>query len=340
MIQAHVLDSWTRFDARGTWQFSWAMIVAGFGAPLFLFLAGLSVALSAGARLRRHGDAAAAARAVMNRGWWIFFLAFVFRLQAWALGWSHPRALLKVDILNVMGPSIVAAGALWGLFGRQRVGGRAHGLAFAAAALAIALVTPLVRDSTALDALPDPIESYLRPVYASSSFCLFPWAGFVFAGALPGILLHKIHARPQEPRMNVRFAVAGVAVAAAGYGASFLPSAYVQSDFWRGSPAYFLIRTGLLTLAIPVAYLWNRFVVRDSWSPMQQLGRTSLFIYWIHVEMVYGLVSLKIHKSMTHPQAWLAFAAFALFMLACSIAKDRVERRLRSTPQSGSVAQA
>lgn len=330
MIQAHVLDSWTRLDARGTWQFSWTMIVAGFGAPLFLFLAGLAVALSAGSKLCRHGDAAAAARAVMNRGWWIFFLAFVFRLQAWALGWSHPRALLKVDILNVMGPSIVAAGAVWALVHTRR----ARSLAFVAAALAIAFVTPVVRASTALDVLPDPLESYLRPPYGSSNFCLFPWAGFVFAGALPGVLLNTIETREQESRLNTWFAVAGIALAAAAYAGSFLPSAFAQSDFWGGSPSFFLIRTGVLTLTIPFAYVWNRVVVRHSWSPMQQLGRTSLFIYWIHVEMVYGLISLRIHKSMTHPQAWLAFAALAVFMLMCSIIKDRIEGCLRATPQT------
>ena len=114
MIQAHVLDSWTRLDARGAWQFRWAIIVAGFGAPMFLFLAGTSAALSAGSKERRTGDRRAAARAVMKRGVWIFFLAFVFRVQALILGLGQLRTLLKVDILNIMGPSIVGAGALWG----------------------------------------------------------------------------------------------------------------------------------------------------------------------------------------------------------------------------------
>src|SRR5262245_42496544 len=85
MTQANVLDSWTRLDVRGSWQFGWAMIVAGFGALLFLFLAGVSVVLAAGSTLRRTGDAEAAASAVMRRGVWIFFLAFVFRIQAWLL---------------------------------------------------------------------------------------------------------------------------------------------------------------------------------------------------------------------------------------------------------------
>ena len=66
MIQAHVLDSWTRLDVRGSWQFRWAMIVAGFGAPMFLFLAGVSVVLSAGSKMRRTGDSRAAASAVIE----------------------------------------------------------------------------------------------------------------------------------------------------------------------------------------------------------------------------------------------------------------------------------
>ena len=57
---------------------------------------------------------------------------------------------------------------------------------------------------------------------------------------------------------------------------------------------------------------------------MQLLGRSSLFIYWIHVEMVYGLISLPLHKGLSHPAAWGALALFTLFMLACAVAKDRL----------------
>ena len=118
MIQAHVLDSWTRIDARQSWQYAWSMIVAGFGAPLFLFLAGVSVGLSAGSRSRRLGDDRAAAVSVIKRGAWIFCLAFLFRIQAWVLGWGPPRTLLKVDILNIMGPSICMAAVIWAAFRR------------------------------------------------------------------------------------------------------------------------------------------------------------------------------------------------------------------------------
>ena len=340
MIQAHVLDSWTRLDARGSWQFAWAMIVAGFGAPIFLFLAGVSVALSAGSKARRSGDPHAAAVTVMKRGGWIFFLAFVFRLQAWILGWGPPRTLLKVDVLNIMGPAIAAAACLWGLFRTTA----ARGAACAAAAGAIALLAPIVRASPMLDPLPDPIEAYLRPAPPFSAFPIFPWVGFVFAGAVVGVLVAGTRTDQQESALNRRLAIAGALIATGAYALSFLPTPYPQSDFWGESPTFFALRAGILTLLIPCAYLWNRLIRAGARNPIQQLGRTSLFIYWIHVEMVYGLISLRVHKKLTHPQAWLAFGGFALFMLVCSIGKDRIVRwreehvRRKGQTQNGAAA--
>jgi uncharacterized membrane protein len=322
MIQAHVLDSWTRLDARHTSQFAWAMIVGGFGAPLFLFLAGVSVALSAGSKSRRTRDDSAAAIAVMKRGGWIFLLAFVFRVQAWILGWGAMRSLLKVDILNVMGPSIAVAAALWGAPGSPV----ARATALGAAATVVSLITPIVRASPILDVLPDPLEAYVRPLSGYSSFCVFPWAAFVLAGACVGLLLDQARISNREARLNTWLALAGVGLASVSYAASFLPSPYAHSEFWGGSPAFFAIRAGVITAIIPLAYWWKQLAIRPTWSPMEQLGRSSLFIYWIHVEMVYGLISLRIHKTLTHAQAWAAYVAFVLLMLLLSIEKDRIVR--------------
>ncbi|HEX6976405.1 MAG TPA: heparan-alpha-glucosaminide N-acetyltransferase domain-containing protein, partial [Vicinamibacterales bacterium] len=160
MIEAHVIDSWTRAADRQSWQYGWSTILGGFGAPLFLFLAGVSVALSASSKARRLGDPALASRAVVRRGLEIFLLAFVFRVQAWVLGLGAPIGLLKVDILNIMGPSIMAAAAIWGWSADRK---RRYAI-YAAAALLMTLVTPLVRSTSLLDGLPDPLEAYLRPI--------------------------------------------------------------------------------------------------------------------------------------------------------------------------------
>jgi uncharacterized membrane protein len=323
MIEAHLIDSWTRSPDRESAGFQWSVTLGGFGAPLFLFLAGVSVALSASSKLRKSGDPRGASRAVVRRGLEIFGLAFLFRLQACVLSWGPWWTLLKVDILNVMGPSIMAAAALWGVARTPR----ARVIALALATLATALLTPVIRSLPVVQALPNPIEAYIRPVQPLSNFVFFPWMAFVLAGACVGVFVDAARTPATESRLNLRFGVAGAALALLALGASFLPSPYTSSYFWTTSPAFFFLRLGILVALIGGAYVWARRPGGAAkWSPLQQLGRTSLFIYWIHVEMIYGLMTRPIHKTFSLPTAWFAVVAFTLFMLACSVAKERLAR--------------
>jgi uncharacterized membrane protein len=328
MIEAHILDSWTRLDQRGTPYYGYSVILGGFGAPLFLFLAGVAVSLSAGSKERAWGDRepGAARRAVMRRGLEIFLLAFLFRVQAMVVSWGPWRSLLKVDILNLMGPSIVAAAALWGA--ARGASGRL--LLLAGTALAIALLTPPVRQVGWLAIVPDPIEGYLRPRPGFTTFAIFPWAAFVFAGAAVGVLVDQARTAAAERRLAVQIGIAGIVLAAASYAASYLPSPYQRSDFWTSSPAFFLLRTGVLIAAIGLAYAWDQRPGASRFSPLRQMGRTSLFIYWIHIELIYGLIVRPLHKSMTLGEAWAGVVIFALLMLLVSLAKDRIVASFRA----------
>jgi uncharacterized membrane protein len=330
MIESHVLDAWTRVADRQSIYYGWAMIVGGFGAPLFLLLAGVSVALSAGSKLRRIGDRRAASRAVAWRGVQIFGLALLFRVQAFVISWGSARSLLKVDILNVMGPSIMAAAALWGALRSPRH----RALGFVAAALAISLLTPPIRATWIFDVLPDFLEGYIRPRPGFTTFAFFPWSAFVFAGAFVGVLLDQARSREVEIHLNTRFASFGLLLAAAAYAASFLPSPYARSEFWTSSPSFFLLRTGIMIAAVGLAFALRSRSRANAFDPLEQLGRTSLFIYWIHVEMIYGLIAKPLHKSLSFGQALWAWAFFCVFMLICSLLKDRVvaSRRARSAP--------
>jgi uncharacterized membrane protein len=324
MIEAHLLDSWTGAPDREGRVFGWAMVVGGLGAPLFLFLAGVAVSMSAGSKLRRTGSVRTASSAVVRRGLEIYGLAFLFRVQAWILGWSRPRALLKVDILNIMGPSIMAAAALWGLAKTDR----ARYAIFAAATLGVALLTPILREATFIRALPEPIEAYFRPVPYLTNFAFLPWSAFVFGGAAVGLLIDAARSPAAEKRLNGMLALGGIVLAIVAFALSYLPSPYASSYFWTTSPAFFFTRLGLMIAGVAAGYAWeSRPGGATKWSPVQQLGRTSLFIYWIHVEMIYGLISRPIHHSLTFGQAWIAFGLFTLFMLGCSIVKDRVVNR-------------
>jgi len=53
------------------------------------------------------------------------------------------------------------------------------------------------------------------------------------------------------------------------------------------------------------------------------MGRSSLFIYWIHVELVYGLISRPLHGSFSLGGAWIGLAFVWLLMLGAAAGKDR-----------------
>src|SRR5690606_21382715 len=137
-------------------------------------------------------------------------------------GGAFPGSLLKVDILNVMGVGMMAGAMLWGL-GR---GPGARAAICAAVTVAIAMVTPLVRASTGLAALPDPLEWYLRPAPGSTTFTLFPWAAFLTGGIAAWVWLDRFQMPSAEARGVAALTLAGVLTAAAGYGASYLPPLY------------------------------------------------------------------------------------------------------------------
>jgi uncharacterized membrane protein len=325
MIEAHTLDSWTQAADRARGAYKWSIVVGGFGAPIFLFLAGIAIALAAGSRLRKGMRDAETAALTRRRGWQIFGLALLFRLQSALLGGGGLQSVLKVDILNVMGLAMLAAAVLWGL--GQRTSWRA--MLLSGGALAAAMLTPVIRGTTRLDWMPDPIEAYFRPIPGLTGFALFPWAGFVLAGGAIGLWLDAAQTPRDERRVIVALSWLGPALVVAGYATALLPSIYRESSFWTSSPTFFVLRLGVLTAAIPIAYAWTS--VARGRSPIQELGIASLFVYWIHVEMVYGVLSSPIHRRLMFEQTLLAFVVFSVFLYGLVLLKDRVLSARRRT---------
>jgi len=337
MIEAHTVDSWTALSSRTIDPYWYSQLIAGMSAPLFLFLAGVSVSMAAGSRMRRGASLREASQMMQRRGGQIFLLALLFRIQSFVVSpGSSLYGILKVDILNVMGPAIAAAALVWGLARRRAW----QVLLLAGMASAIALITPLVRSADWLAPLPDVFEAYLRPQAGRTTFSFFPWTGFVFAGAALGVLLDASRSEADDGRLNWWFAGAGLAIAGGALAASYLPTPYRESYFWTSSPCFFFIRVGLIVGSVAAAYAWAQRPTAARFSPLQQFGRTSLFVYWIHVELVYGFISTPLHKNLTLPQWGIAFALFTALMFWASMWKtNRANNwKTRAPEKDGGVA--
>jgi uncharacterized membrane protein len=335
MVGAHVTDGWTLAEDKTRQLYMYVVFVAGLAAPLFLFLAGLTLSMAASAKALSIGHAAAAAAARL-RGLQIFALAFLFRLQSQLLGWGALINFLKVDILNVMGLSLLAAGTLWGLSASRAV----RLAAFAVTTVALTMLTPIIRELPWLAPVPDAIEAYIRPIAGRTTFTIFPWAGFLFAGAMAGELVAVAQTRMQEIRLQLGLLVFGIAGIVAGYWASYQPSIYPVSNFWTSSPTFFLIRLGICALMLPVAWgvdHLHQFVrARSGWLPgavTTTLGRSSLFVYWIHVEMVYGVLGRPLRRALPLEVSLIAMLVLCAILYQIVLWKDRVMQR-RTLPHA------
>jgi uncharacterized membrane protein len=198
--------------------------------------------------------------------------------------------------------------------------------AYASLACVVAMLTPIVRASALVERLPIWVQWYIRPFGDLTMFTAFPWAGFVFAGAASGVLLAARLDEQGEQRLHAWLALAGLGVIAVGDYTASLPSIYRQSSFWTSSPTYFAIRVGVLLAMVSAIYaLAQELEARGVlMRPLARLGRDSLFVYWIHVELVYGYATWPIHHRLPVAGTMVAYGLFTALIYAAVLAKDRL----------------
>ena len=348
MIEAHTFDAWTLPAQRQSIAWRNAVIVAGFAAPLFLWLAGVAVVLSASRAFERSGSQSAATASICRRGLEILLLAFVFRIQAYFLSPGSPAlTIFRVDILNVMGPSIAAAGVAWGLCSTAQQ----RATVFSIIATALCLATPYAYTSPLVGRLPAVTQWYIRHSGEYTTFAALPWAEFVFAGAAAGALIAAAKSDRSQDMVHAGLATAGIALVVLGFSTAARPAFFPGTTFWTTSPTWFAIRIGVIMTLLPALARFERYVGREgtktrrestgllrvlvtSWqTPLARLGRSSLFVYWIHVELVYGYASYYWWKALPLWGTALAYIAFCAAMYGAVALRDHVVRAWRLRPE-------
>jgi uncharacterized membrane protein len=332
MFQTHCYDSWLDPASRQSGFFRWSQLVGTLPAPLFLFLAGVAVALVVDRKLKRGLPPGQIARETMRRGAEILGLGLLFRGQEWLLG--QPAApwtdLLRVDILNEIGVSIALLGLVFWL---AKTRGKTVVFAGVGAAV-ISLLTPLLWTTWEPGWLPWFLESYVNGVHTFGEpqawlFPIFPWAAFAFAGLAFGMALDTRTAREHPDRTHVMFGMAGAGLLGLALWLDSLQAMpYPVYDFWHTSPFFFLARVGVLLMILFASYAWCRWGLGEwKFSPLVQLGTTSLIVYWVHIEFVYGRFSILAKRGSSIADASLGLASIFLAMVLLSIARTRLRGR-------------
>jgi uncharacterized membrane protein len=347
MFQTHCYDSWLRPDLHDSALYHWSQLGGTLPAPLFIFLAGISMALVT-ERQREKGIARnTILKQTALRGAEIFALGLLFRLQEYALGykWVPWTDLLRVDVLNILGLSMVFMALLCWLTSAAKISAARTRSIFGAlvVATAIAMLTPPLWTTHRPRFLPWPLESYINGVHIFPEpqhwlFPLFPWAAFAFAGLAVGFFVYTSFARRNE---GIFFFLIGLAGVGACYLSRFLDGSSVHLfavyDYWHSNPNFLLMRCGILLIITFLVYAWCRWgLAQLGFSPVIQLGKTSLLVYWVHIEFVYGRLSILPKRGCSIPKATIGLFVIFLAMLALSILRTRYKKRTIRVSQPGS----
>jgi len=353
MFQTHCYDSWLSPAARKSSSLIiWSQLGGTLPAPLFIFLAGVSFALVT-ERLREKGvERHAIAKQTILRGAEIFGMGLLFRAQEFALGypWSPWSDLLRVDVLNILGLSMTLMGVLcWATGdGAMAIARRRTLVGGVLAAAAVALITPLLWTTHRPKFLPWPLESYINGVHIFDQpqpwlFPLFPWSAFAFAGLATGFYLFSDFAKRKQ---GLAFAALGGAGILAGALSTVFDSSrfrlYAVYDYWHSSPNFFLMRCGILLTILFLVYAWCRWgFAQKGFSPIIQLGSTSLLVYWVHIEFVYGRFSILPKGQCGARKATAGLLTIFLAMVLLSVARTTwKKRKLKALHQGLAVTAA
>jgi uncharacterized membrane protein len=339
MFQTHCYDSWLSPAARKSSSLiNWSQLGGTLPAPLFIFLAGVSFGLVT-ERLREKGVARnTIAKQTIQRGAEIFGMGLLFRVQEFGLGypWSPWTDLLRVDVLNILGLSMMLMGVLcWVTGGGAVAAARIRTLVGGVfAAGVVAMVTPPLWTTHRPKFLPWPLESYINGVHVFDKpqpwlFPLFPWSAFAFAGLGVGFFLFSDFAKRKE---GLAFALLGGTGVLGCLLSTVCDSSriglYAVYDYWHSNPDFLLMRCGILLLILFLVYGWCRWgLAQKGFSPFIQLGNTSLLVYWVHIEFVYGRFSILPKGQCRALKATAGLVTIFLAMVVLSMVRTTWKKR-------------
>ena len=319
MLQGHAFNSFLKPSLRNDGPYVLSQFVGGIPAAVFMFLLGVTLALRMDAGERKGLSPWRRVYSALLRARYLIVIAVLFRLQLWIFGLPYGawQDLFRVDVLNSMAFS-AAVLSLMGLFTT-----RERSRFCAVLGVLIAAAAPVVSAIDWSQVHPF-VKAYLVPDYLFFGF--FPHAAFVAFGMSAGSIFRLLKPEQMDTAMMWGCVLGFGLILGGQYFAEQQFSIYSKSEFWLNSPAMTLIKVGVILLMLGFAFLWTQYGAGAGWSWVRQFGTTSLLVYWVHVELVYGRWFWFFKERLDAAQTAETAAALILLMLALSVARTNWDR--------------
>ena len=334
MIQTHAL-ALLKPELRAGPFYSAVQWIDGLVAPSFIFAAGFALALTqVRAALASNSPAARKSRFLrtLRRIFEVLFVA-TFMNWMWFPIFREPRWILRIDILQCIGISLLVALPLLFLLAPHPRALRGSSLLLAALVFGAA---PLGEH------IPLPLGHLLNTA-SGSVFPLLPWSGYVYLGAAIGATTAV-----EGARGTAKWLAALVGAGLLIWNCTpWFTSIYPAHEFWVTNPANCARRWtqvclfALLLLALE--QLWpkaNSRAIRF----IEIFGTSSLAGYFLHETLLYfHIFGFSFYVIWGERQTWLSYLALLALLIACTFiltwVVDQIYRRVdqRLAPRRASA---
>ncbi len=261
----------------------------GITAPIFLFGSGFAYVI---ATTRKSVDGRMPFPLLLKRLRWLlllFLLGAAMHAPAPSLSeFAHASErqwdiFLRVDILRSMAVSLLLLLAMF-LFTRTLTQ-----ILITASVLAVffSVGAPFVHEASWVQELPRWLRGYFS-LADNSYFPLFPFSGYLFAGAAASAIYLKWQREWTYNRLSMAYgAIGGSLLVIALLGEQGFEALFPPLRFWASSPFVFLLRlANVLIMWSVAAYLLNH--VKRFPRTLVVMGQHTLAIYVSHVVLIYG----------------------------------------------------
>ncbi len=336
MLEGHTFRTFLPSSIQQQSLFQLHEFFHGLSAPAFLFGAGLTFVISTRRRWSEyhHWDAPLARRVkrllmVILLGLAMHLPYFSFRKILIDGTTADYLQLFQFDVLHTIGFGLLALHALVFFFKTET---RFYGLVLATIAT-VCFLTPLVWDVDFLRFTPAMVAQMFNGLHGSP-FPLFPYVGFLFAGVIVSWEFLVAVDRHREAQFMTVLGLLGACLILGGVLIDLLPvTLYPTYNYWFTSPNYFLVRVGSLMIITAAFWLLGRRI-RGPAAALTVFGRESLFVYVLHLVVLYGsAVNAQLNlRSMigsgsTFGQSALIFIGFSAVMYAAALGWSALKQR-------------
>lgn len=290
MIEVHVFNAFIIPALKDTRWFSILNFINGLVAPSFLFISGFAFIISTQSQHDELHKFGSLFRKKMMRIGLIFLVGYSLHVPFFSLAKIFREATpqLWISFYNVDVLQNIGAGLLYILLARVFIkSDKAFYYFLFASSIVFVFISPYIWDHDFGRYFPIPIAAYFNPVYGSF-FPLFPWIGFLLAGAVCCILYLKARESGNEKTFMIQTAMLGLILIVVGhfYLSPLFPKTYTAIN---PHPVFFLERLGYVLLLLSLCWYFIS-KVKTQGGLVIETGKDSLLIYWLHLQIIYRML--------------------------------------------------